>query len=60
MFENEMAAPELYEASQKDRLLQIYANQASLQQEIATLEEQWLHLSEQLEVLSNEAMGELP
>ena len=60
MFENEMATPELYEAEQKDRLLQICAAQAALQQEIAALEEQWLHCSEQLEALSNEAMDELP
>ena len=60
MFENEIAAPKLYEAEQKDRLLQICAAQAALQQEIAALEEQWLRFSEQLEALSNEAMGELP
>jgi len=40
--------------------LQICAAQAALQQEIAALEEQWLRFSEQLEALSNEAMGELP
>lgn len=46
-----LADPELYEASQKERLKVAVLWQGQIERELAELEEEWLNLQDELEVL---------
>jgi ATP-binding cassette, subfamily F, member 3 len=47
--QTELAAPDIYAASAKDRLKELLAQQAQLARETEKVEEAWLEASEQLE-----------
>lgn len=49
--EQELAAPELYEAGQKQQLQTLLLQQKQLSQELTKIETEWLELAEQLEEL---------
>jgi len=52
--EQNLASPDMYEAEEKSRLIEISSAQSSLNGELTKLEEQWLQLSDKIEAMEQE------
>jgi hypothetical protein len=50
--ETQLTAPELYESDNRARLQTLLQTQGQAQQQLATLEEEWLMVSEEIEAAS--------
>jgi ATP-binding cassette subfamily F protein 3 len=52
--EQELARPEIYEETNKAKLKQLLADKSTIDQELASAEEEWLSTEEQLEEMGNQ------